>query len=254
MIGRPGYARNAMPNPPDTQESVLALMSARTGHFLLESGHHGELWLELDALFWEPAALEPLAHRLAEQIRPHAPEVVCGPLEGGAFLAQLVAARLGVRFCHSERAGADLRGRRAGSEERATEHRRSGSAPQRARSPADAQRRQSNTVRTSMGDGGLYAATYRLPDALAVRLPGLRVAVVDDVVNAGSAVRATLAALTSAGAQPVALGALLALGATPAAVAAAVGLPLEAVATRENQIWEPEHCPLCARREPLQTP
>jgi orotate phosphoribosyltransferase len=210
MIGRPGYARNAMPNPPDTQESVLALMSARTGHFLLESGHHGELWLELDALFWEPAALEPLAHRLAEQIRPHAPEVVCGPLEGGAFLAQLVAARLGVRFCH--------------------------------------------TKRTSMGDGGLYAATYRLPDALAVRLPGLRVAVVDDVVNAGSAVRATLAALTSAGAQPVALGALLALGATPAAVAAAVGLPLEAVATRENQIWEPEHCPLCARREPLQTP
>jgi orotate phosphoribosyltransferase len=129
---------------------------------------------------------------------------------GGAFLAQLVAAHLGARFCHTERA--------------------------------------------STGDGGLYAATYRMPDALAVRLAGLRVAVVDDVVNAGSAVRATLAALTRAGAQPVALGALLALGATPAAVAAAEGLPLEALATRENQIWEPAHCPRCARREPLQTP
>jgi orotate phosphoribosyltransferase len=199
-----------MPNPLDTSTAVLALMSARTGHFPLESGHHGDLWLELDAMFWEPATLEPLAHRLAERIRPHAPDVVCGPLVGGAFLAQLVAARLGVRFCHTQRA--------------------------------------------SSGDGGLYAATYRLPDALAVRLPGLRVAVVDDVVNAGSAVRATLAALTSAGAQPVALGALLALGTTPAAVAAAVDLPLEALATRENQIWEPEHCPLCARREPLQTP
>ena len=199
-----------MLNPLDTSAAVLALMSARTGHFPLESGHHGDLWLELDTMFWEPAALEPLAHRLAELIRPHAPDVVCGPLVGGAFLAQLVAARLGVRFCHTERA--------------------------------------------STGDGGLYAATYRLPAAQAARIPGLRVAVVDDVVNAGSAVRATLAALTSAEAQPVALGALLALGATPAAVAAAVGLPLEAVATRENQIWEPEHCPLCAREEPLQTP
>jgi orotate phosphoribosyltransferase len=199
-----------MPNPLDTSTAVLALMSARTGHFPLESGHHGDLWLELDAMFWEPATLEPLAHRLAERIRPHAPDVVCGPLVGGAFLAQLVAARLGVRFCHTQRA--------------------------------------------TSGDGGLYAATYRLPDALAVRLPGLRVAVVDDVVNAGSAVRATLAALTSAGAQPVALGALLALGTTPAAVAAAVDLSLEALATRENQIWEPEHCPRCARREPLQEP
>lgn len=48
-----------MPNPIDT---LLPRMSARTGHFALESGHHGALWLELDALFWEPAALEPLAH------------------------------------------------------------------------------------------------------------------------------------------------------------------------------------------------
>jgi orotate phosphoribosyltransferase len=197
-----------MPDPLETQ--VLALMSARTGHFPLESGHHGELWLDLDGLFWETAALEAPAQQLAERLRPHAPDIVCGPLVGGAFLAQLVAARLGTRFCHTERA--------------------------------------------STGDGGLYAATYRLPDALAVRIAGLRVAVVDDVVNAGSAVRATLAALTGAGARPVALGALLALGTTPATVAAAEGLPLEALATRANEIWAPELCPRCARGEPLQTP
>jgi orotate phosphoribosyltransferase len=190
-------------------EAVLSLMSARTGHFPLESGHHGELWLELDTLFWEPTALEPPVRRLAELIRPHAPDVVCGPLVGGAFLAQLVAMRLGLRFCHTER--------------------------------------------VSAGDGGLYAATYRLPGALGVRLRGLRVAVVDDVVNAGSSVRATLAALTQAGARPVALGALLALGATPAKVAAAAGLPLETVATRENEIWEPQSCPRCANGEPLES-
>lgn len=199
-----------MSNPTDLQDSVLALMSARTGHFPLESGHHGELWLELDALFWEPAALEPFAHRLADLMRPHEPDVVCGPLVGGAYLGQVVASRLGIRFCHTER--------------------------------------------TSAGGGGLYAATYELPHALATRLAGLRVAVVDDVVNAGSAVRATLAALTRAGSRPVALGALLALGATPAAVAASVGLPLEAVATRENEIWEPDGCPRCANGEPLQEP
>jgi orotate phosphoribosyltransferase len=198
-----------MRDPLDLQDGVLAMMSARTGHFPLESGHHGELWLELDALFWTPAALEPFAHRLAELIRPHEPDVVCGPLVGGAFLAQLVAARLGVRFCHTER--------------------------------------------TSTGDG-LYAATYRLPDALTARLAGLRVAVVDDVVNAGSAVRATLAALAQADARPVALGALLALGSTPAAVAASAGLPLGSVATRENKIWEPDRCPRCANGEALQTP
>lgn len=184
-------------------------MSARTGHFALESGHHGELWLELDALFWTPAAVEPLAQQLAERLRPQAPDVVCGPLVGGAFLAQLVAARLGAGFCHTER--------------------------------------------TATGDG-LYAATYRLPAAQAARLPGTRVAVVDDVVNAGSAVRASVAALTGAGAEIVALGALLALGGTPAAVAAAAGLPLVALATRDNEIWEPRHCPRCARGEPLQAP
>jgi orotate phosphoribosyltransferase len=193
----------------DVRDRVLTLMSARTGHFALKSGHHGELWLELDAVFWTPAAVQPLAQQLAERLRSHAPDVVCGPLVGGAFLAQLVAARLGARFCHTERA--------------------------------------------TTGDG-LYAATYRLPAPQAARLPGARVAVVDDVVNAGSAVRATLAALAAAGAQPVALGALLALGRTPAAVAAAAGLPLAALATRDNEIWEPGHCPRCARYEPLQTP
>jgi orotate phosphoribosyltransferase len=191
-------------------EAVLDLMSARTGHFRLESGHHGELWLELDAMFWSATALDPLVVELADRLEPHAADVVCGPLVGGALLAQLVAARLGADFCFTER--------------------------------------------TSTGDGGLYTAAYRLPSALAARVAGRRVAIVDDVVNAGSAVRATLTALTAAGAQPVALGALLTLGSTPAAVAAAAGLPLEALATRANELWEPSACPRCAAGEPVNPP
>ncbi len=196
------------PSPPGDSDAVMALLSARIGHFLLESGHHGELWLELDTLFWSPPALDPMVGRLAERLRPHGVEAVCGPLSGGAFLAQLVAARLGAAFCWTER--------------------------------------------TSAGDGGLYSARYRLPDAPASLLRHRRVAIVDDVVNAGSAVRASLAAVRAAGGHPVALGALLALGAAPATLAADEGLPLRAVATRANTLWEPGNCPMCAAGEPLQ--
>jgi orotate phosphoribosyltransferase len=190
-------------------DPVLALTSPRTGHFRLESGHHGELWLELDAMFWSPAALDPLVAEMADRLRPHAPDVVCGPLVGGALLAQLVAARLNVAFCFTER--------------------------------------------TSAADGSLYSAAYRLPVALAALVAGRRVAVVDDVVNAGSATRATLAALKEARAEPVALAALITLGARPAAVATQAGLPLVALANRANVVWEPAECPRCAAGEPLET-
>ena len=36
--------------------SVLELVSGRRGHFLLESGLHGGLWLDLDGLFPPPVA------------------------------------------------------------------------------------------------------------------------------------------------------------------------------------------------------
>ena len=189
-------------------EAVLDLMSARSGHFRFESGHHGELRLELDTLFWSPTLLADLVADLATRLQAHDVDLVCGPLVGGALLAQLVAVRLRSALCFTER--------------------------------------------TSSGDGGLYSATYALPTALASRIAGARVAVVDDVVNAGSAVRATLAALARAGAEPVALGALLTLGSTPATVARDAGLPLEAVASLGNELWEPSGCPLCASGVPLE--
>ena len=79
-------------------------MSGRRGHFRLESGHHGALWLDLDPLFGRPDAVAPFVTRLAARLRPHAPEVVCGPLLGGAFLAQWLARDLGTEFCFTERA------------------------------------------------------------------------------------------------------------------------------------------------------
>jgi orotate phosphoribosyltransferase len=182
-------------------DTLLSMAGARRGHFRLESGHHGDLWLDLDSLFRRPARLRPAVETLARSIAGHEVELVCGPLSGGAFLAQMIAAELDVEFCHTER----------------TE------APR---------------------DGELYSARYRLPEGVPVG--GRRVAVVDDAINAGSAVRSTLAALRDGGAVPVAIGALLVLGTSAPALAAAQGLALETVARIDNDLWTPEDCPLCA--------
>jgi len=79
--------------------TLLELVASRSGHFRLESGHHGELWLDLDSLFADFRRVEPFVAQLVESIRPYDVETVCGPLLGGAFLAQLVAQALGVEFC-----------------------------------------------------------------------------------------------------------------------------------------------------------
>ena len=86
-----------------TATSFLELISARRGHFQLESGHHSELWFDLDALFAAPRRIEPFVNQLAESLRRYNVAAVCGPLLGGAFLAQLVAHALEVQFCFTER-------------------------------------------------------------------------------------------------------------------------------------------------------
>jgi orotate phosphoribosyltransferase len=188
------------------------LLHARHGHFRLESGHHGDLFLDLDAAFWDPAALAPLVRDLAGRLRPHRPDVVVGPLAGGAILAHAVAADLGTRFAAAERHAHDPGGLYS----------------------------------------ALYSAQYRLPPSVVPRLRGRRVAVVDDVVNAGSAVRSTLAAVAAAGGDPVATGALLRLGDTALRHPEIARRPLEVLDAWPNTVWEPAACPLCAAGVPLE--
>ena len=133
----------------------------------------------------------------------------CGPLVGGAFLAQLVAHALDVEFCFTERV-----------------------------MPAER--------------GGLYRARYRLPSAFGARLRGKRVAVVDDVMSAGSALRGTYAELQSHGATPVVAGALLVLGSTGARYFAEHGVTVEAVAREDYELRLPDDCPLCAAGLPIE--
>jgi orotate phosphoribosyltransferase len=180
-------------------DEVVELIQARRGHFELASGHHGELWLELDELFARPARLARFAAELGRRLAEHGTEAVCGPLTGGAFLAELVAVGRDLEFSWTER----------------------------------------------------HAGGYRLPDALRDGLRGKAVAIVDDVVNAGSATRATLDELRACGARPVALGALLTLGDPAERLAAEEGIALETLATLPNRLWEPSDCPMCTAGEPL---
>lgn len=196
-----------MSNAPAT--SFFDLTSARRGHFKLESGHHSELWFDLDALFADTRRIDPLVANLTEAIRPHNVASVCGPLLGGAFLAQLVAWKLGVEFCFTERV-----------------------------MPADA--------------SGLYQASYRLPEAYTSRVRGQRLAIVDDIMSAGSALRGTYEDLKSHGAVTVVAGALMVLGNAGAAFFAERQIPVEAVDREDYKLWLPSDCPHCAAGVPLE--
>jgi orotate phosphoribosyltransferase len=130
-------------------------------------------------------------------------------LLGGAFLAQLVAHSLGVKFVFTER------------------------------------------VMPPHADG-LYRAGYRLPPAFAADLAGNRVAIVDDVMSAGSALLGTYTELRGHEALPVVAGALLVLGSTGADFFAQQEVAVEAVIREDYQLWLPSECPLCVAGLPLE--
>jgi orotate phosphoribosyltransferase len=146
---------------------------------------------------------------LTRAIRPHGVTAVCGPLLGGAFLAQLVARALDAEFCFTQR------------------------------------------VMPSQPEG-LYAARYRLPAAFVRGVTGQRVAIVDDVMSAGSALRGTYEVLQAHRAVPVVAGALLVLGSTGADFFADRNVAVEAVARDDYPLWLPADCPLCAAALPLE--
>lgn len=190
---------------------LLAALPARRGHFLLESGYHTDVWITLDGLFVDSVRIAPLVGALATRLGPHTVTAVCGPLTGGAFLAQALAAHIGVNFYHTE-----------------------------------AQAVSSST--------GLFKAEYNLPAVVRQRVRGQRVAVVDDVISAGSSVRASAAALTAAGALTVVIGALLVLGDRAVTHFADKGIPVEALEYRDFVCWQPGECPLCRADSPLEDP
>ena len=179
---------------------VVQLARPRPGHFDLGTGYHGDLWLDLDALFLSPSRLRPYVDWLAERLGDHDIDAVCGPLEGGAFLAYAIADRLGVAFLVGCR------------------------APGVAFYPPPC------------GKGGIGGGWG---------------GVVDDAVNAGTAIAACLEELRGQGAVPVAVAAVIALGEASTMVPARLGVPFYAAGTMPSRAWPAQECPLCADGIPV---
>jgi len=176
---------------------------------MMESGHHGDLWFQLETLCLHTNEIKPFAVRLAAQLAQHEIELVCGPLVEGAFVALLVSLELGCDFVYAERF-------------------------------ADAKRE------------GLYPVEYRLPKTLQPAVRGKRVAIVNDVISAGSAVRGTCFDLQTVGAEVIVIGALLALGDAITEFAAEHHIALELLEQMPNNLWTPAQCPLCVAGVPLE--
>jgi orotate phosphoribosyltransferase len=195
-----------------TEISVSAFMelaAGRTGHFGMESGLHSALWLDLDTLFASPTRIEPFISALTDMLRPVRVDAVCGPLLGGAFLAQRIAHTIGAEFWFTEPAA-----------------------------PTD--------------DPGLYRARYCLPAAFTNRLSRPRLALVDDVMSAGSSLRATYAALHPH-TDVVVVGSLLQLGGVGASYFTEQRIPVKAVIQQAFEVWPPAECPHCAAGAPLES-
>ena len=191
------------------KENFLSFVRRRQGHFQFESGHHGDLWLELETLFLRSREVQPFAARLATKLSEHKVEVVCGALVEGAFVALLVSLELGCDFVYAERFANPSR-------------------------------------------EGLFPVEYRLPKALHGAVKDKRVAIVNDVISAGSAVRGALHDLQLAGAEVVVIGALLGLGNSIGKFAGENRIALQILQQRPHNLWTPEECPLCAAGQPIE--
>jgi len=186
------------------QEQLITLLAGRRGHFQMESGYHSESWFDLNRLFRPEnrAQLEPFTAELARRLAAHRIDAVCGPMTGGAKLAELIAAELGIAHFHADRF-----------------------------EPPNA--------------SGLFPIQYVIPETEREKLRDRSVAIVDDAISAGSAVRGTYSDLLTCGARPVALGALFIFGEAASHFAADHHLALEGIALMSFSLWKPADCPLC---------
>jgi len=105
----------------------------------------------------------------------------------------------------------------------------------------------------SVPQEGLFQAVYRLPNTQRERATTERFAVVDDVIGAGSAVRATVSELSTLGAPTLVVGALLTLRSSAVSHLTQLGIPVEALSSKEIAMWEPEVCPRCQAGIPLRS-
>lgn len=99
-----------------TSEEVLDLLDTcgaiQTGHFLLSSGRHSDVYFEKFRALEEPGVAKRLGEAIADRFRTASVDVVLSPAVGGIIIGFASALALGARFVFSEREGKDMRLRR----------------------------------------------------------------------------------------------------------------------------------------------
>jgi len=100
-------------NDGDLLEKMLADSGALLeGHFLLSSGLHSGNYLQCALLLRFPRYAAYVGERLANLIRPSAPDIIASPALGGIIIGHEVARALDVPFIFCEREEGKMRLRR----------------------------------------------------------------------------------------------------------------------------------------------
>lgn len=193
------------------KESFRELLDINKGHFLLESGLHGDVWFDLERMFLRPESLRPFTVELAGLLSKYELSAVCGALVGGAFIAYVIAELMGIEFIYSER---------------------------HVKGPLGAPRE----------------VSYTLPHSIRSAVTDKRVGIVDDVINAGSAVTKTYGDLRAHGAHPVVFASILTVGGPSPKRLPGEYPPIVSLEHLESDLWKPSDCPLCRSGMPLVDP
>lgn len=90
-------------NAQEVRELLVEHDAIRSGHFLLSSGKHSDVFVQLAAVLMWPGVAERLGHELGVRFAEAGATAVLGPAMGGVIIGHEVARYLGVPMIFSER-------------------------------------------------------------------------------------------------------------------------------------------------------
>ncbi len=88
----------------DLMEQLRRIGALKSGHFLLASGRHSDVYLEKFDLLRNPVAAEVVCTRFVEAFSDASVDAVVGPTTGGILLAFETARQMGLPAAYAERA------------------------------------------------------------------------------------------------------------------------------------------------------
>jgi len=88
----------------DVFELLRSTGALKTGHFLLSSGRHSDVYVEKFDLLRQPVATSEVCTGFVERFRDERIDVVVGPTTGGILLAFETARQMNIAAAYAERA------------------------------------------------------------------------------------------------------------------------------------------------------